>query len=210
MAADHRFFLDSLAPVSRRRRCMGVGAAPESSEKCGGKDEKSSSTTGKVVRVPAAMVPRKSAAAAVDKEWRRGGRWRLRGCSKNNEDNRDTSREFSLFVTSRGDTIFYSVMDTGESSSQGFKLVLALHSISKSQWKKGMVVLLHGLNEHSGRYNAFAKKLNANGFKVYGMDWIGELELFYIEIVSIFAEIRITARNNVIMFHFCALNKEIE
>nr|DAD32341.1 TPA_asm: hypothetical protein HUJ06_011192 [Nelumbo nucifera] len=37
----------------------------------------------------------------------------------------------------------------------------------------GLVVILHGLNEHSGRYNAFARKLNANGYKVYGMDWIG-------------------------------------
>lgn len=35
------------------------------------------------------------------------------------------------------------------------------------------MVLLHGLNEHSGRYSDFAKKLNANGYKVYGMDWIG-------------------------------------
>ncbi|KAL0441849.1 UNVERIFIED_CONTAM: hypothetical protein Sradi_0123800 [Sesamum radiatum] len=77
------FFLILWLPFRGRRRCMGVGAAPESSEKCGGKDEKSSSTTGKVVRVPAAMVPRKSAAAAVDKEVAaRGGRWRLRGCSK--------------------------------------------------------------------------------------------------------------------------------
>ncbi|TYI11328.1 hypothetical protein ES332_A09G202100v1 [Gossypium tomentosum] len=39
--------------------------------------------------------------------------------------------------------------------------------------KMGVVVLLHGLNEHSGRYSDFAKQLNANGFKVYGMDWIG-------------------------------------
>ncbi|GMN46109.1 hypothetical protein TIFTF001_015288 [Ficus carica] len=38
---------------------------------------------------------------------------------------------------------------------------------------RGLVVLLHGLNEHSGRYGDFAKRLNANGFKVYGMDWIG-------------------------------------
>ncbi|TXG50921.1 hypothetical protein EZV62_023445 [Acer yangbiense] len=37
----------------------------------------------------------------------------------------------------------------------------------------GLVVLLHGLNEHSDRYSDFAKQLNANGFKVYGMDWIG-------------------------------------
>ncbi|KAF5176587.1 alpha/beta-Hydrolases superfamily protein, partial [Thalictrum thalictroides] len=38
---------------------------------------------------------------------------------------------------------------------------------------RGLVVLLHGLNEHSGRYNNFAKQLNANGYTVYGMDWIG-------------------------------------
>lgn len=70
---------------------------------------------------------------------------------------------------------------------------------------RGLVVLLHGLNEHrykiyfllskvpvevnslhlknclwihfilnSGRYNDFAKQLNANGYKVYGMDWTGK------------------------------------
>jgi acylglycerol lipase len=38
---------------------------------------------------------------------------------------------------------------------------------------QGLVVLLHGLNEHSGRYSDFAKQLNVNGFKVYGIDWIG-------------------------------------
>jgi acylglycerol lipase len=38
---------------------------------------------------------------------------------------------------------------------------------------RGLVVLLHGLNEHSGRYSDFAKQLNVNGFKVYGIDWIG-------------------------------------
>lgn len=67
---------------------------------------------------------------------------------------------------------------------------------------RGVVVILHGLNEHwfvcyntdylmhffmffqllltsvhffdSGRYGDFAKKLNAIGLKVYGMDWIGK------------------------------------
>lgn len=70
--------------------------------------------------------------------------------------------------------------------------------------RRGVTVLLHGLNEtqvcspipillhlndpswaytqgnfvlpfDSGRYSNFAKKLNANGFKVYGIDWIGKL-----------------------------------
>ncbi|KAL2613167.1 hypothetical protein R1flu_024859 [Riccia fluitans] len=38
---------------------------------------------------------------------------------------------------------------------------------------RGVVLLLHGLNEHSGRYGYFASKLNARGFGVFGMDWIG-------------------------------------
>ncbi|XP_002969883.2 uncharacterized protein LOC9646389 [Selaginella moellendorffii] len=38
---------------------------------------------------------------------------------------------------------------------------------------KGLVVLLHGLNEHSGRYERFATQLNAHAYSVYGMDWIG-------------------------------------
>jgi len=29
-------------------------------------------------------------------------------------------------------------------------------------------------NFDSGRYSDFAKQLNANGFKVYGIDWIGK------------------------------------
>ncbi|KAL5658128.1 hypothetical protein ACJX0J_031291, partial [Zea mays] len=37
----------------------------------------------------------------------------------------------------------------------------------------GVVILLHGLNEHSGRYSHFAKLLNDQGLKVYAMDWIG-------------------------------------
>lgn len=27
---------------------------------------------------------------------------------------------------------------------------------------------------NSGRYNDFAMQLNANGYKVYGMDWTGK------------------------------------
>ncbi|ESQ34965.1 hypothetical protein EUTSA_v10007718mg [Eutrema salsugineum] len=65
-------------------------------------------------------------------------------------------RDFSLFPTKRGDTLFtQSWTPVGSVKNRGF------------------VVLLHGLNEHSGRYSDFAKQLNVNGFKVYGLDWIG-------------------------------------
>ncbi|KAI3976424.1 hypothetical protein MKX01_008282 [Papaver californicum] len=71
------------------------------------------------------------------------------------DDDSISVREASLFVNSRGETLF-----TQSWTPAAIKV-------------KGLVVLLHGLNEHSGRYNDFAKQLNANGFKVFGMDWIG-------------------------------------
>ncbi|VVA95154.1 unnamed protein product [Arabis nemorensis] len=64
-------------------------------------------------------------------------------------------RDYSLFTAKRGDTLF----------TQSWSPISPNH--------RGVIVLLHGLNEHSGRYSDFAKKLNANGFKVYGIDWIG-------------------------------------
>ncbi|XP_042486764.1 monoacylglycerol lipase-like [Macadamia integrifolia] len=38
---------------------------------------------------------------------------------------------------------------------------------------KGIIFIIHGLNEHSGRYAQFAKKLTSCNFGVYAMDWIG-------------------------------------
>ncbi|KAI5069946.1 hypothetical protein GOP47_0014289 [Adiantum capillus-veneris] len=38
---------------------------------------------------------------------------------------------------------------------------------------RGLLILLHGLNEHSGRYLHFARQLNLQGYGVYAMDWIG-------------------------------------
>ncbi|GMP94941.1 hypothetical protein CsSME_00044191 [Camellia sinensis var. sinensis] len=35
------------------------------------------------------------------------------------------------------------------------------------------MVVIHGLNEHSGRYADFARQLNSCNFGVYAMDWIG-------------------------------------
>lgn len=73
------------------------------------------------------------------------------------DDTRKTLREYRVLTTSRGDTIF----------TQSWIPLCPNNNI------KGLVFLMHGLNEHSGRYTHFAKQLNANGFKVYGMDWLG-------------------------------------
>ncbi|XP_059460279.1 uncharacterized protein LOC132189555 [Corylus avellana] len=41
-----------------------------------------------------------------------------------------------------------------------------------AEWK-GILIIIHGLNEHSGRYAHFARQLTSCKFGVYGMDWIG-------------------------------------
>lgn len=38
---------------------------------------------------------------------------------------------------------------------------------------KGILIIIHGLNEHSGRYAQFAKQLISCKFGVFAMDWIG-------------------------------------
>lgn len=38
---------------------------------------------------------------------------------------------------------------------------------------KGILIIIHGLNEHSGRYAYFAKQLVSCNFGVYAMDWMG-------------------------------------
>ncbi|PSR91776.1 Caffeoylshikimate esterase [Actinidia chinensis var. chinensis] len=38
---------------------------------------------------------------------------------------------------------------------------------------KGIILIIHGLNEHSGRYADFARQLNSCNFGVYAMDWTG-------------------------------------
>ncbi|KAM7493355.1 hypothetical protein LguiB_027964 [Lonicera macranthoides] len=38
---------------------------------------------------------------------------------------------------------------------------------------KGILIIIHGLNEHSGRYADFARQLTSCNYGVYAMDWIG-------------------------------------
>ncbi|KAL6655630.1 hypothetical protein ACP70R_006456 [Stipagrostis hirtigluma subsp. patula] len=67
-------------------------------------------------------------------------------------------RDFAVFETARGDALFTQSWTPAGAAADRVR---------------GIVVLLHGLNEHSGRYNHFAKLLNDQGLKVYAMDWIG-------------------------------------
>ncbi|GER53765.1 alpha/beta-Hydrolases superfamily protein [Striga asiatica] len=158
------FFLILTLPFRGRRRSV-----QESAEKCSGKEEKFPAPTGKMVKVPAAMVPRKCAEAAVGKDVAARRAMAIRRVVESNEAEgfRGTVRDFSLLTTWRGDTIFTQSWTPVKVQVSGDLVLLRLVIV------RGVVVLLHGLNEHSGRYDDFAKKLNANGFKVYGMDWIG-------------------------------------
>ncbi|KAK9699828.1 hypothetical protein RND81_08G198000 [Saponaria officinalis] len=38
---------------------------------------------------------------------------------------------------------------------------------------EGIIIIIHGLNEHGGRYSHFARQLTSRNFGVYAMDWIG-------------------------------------
>ncbi|KAB5524260.1 hypothetical protein DKX38_022009 [Salix brachista] len=163
------FFLLLLIPFRGRRRTVvsaGVSARGSSSSSSSSsfcdqksKDDRLLQEIGvhrTKLRVPATIVPWKSGGgsgvtAVVDSEV--GGRRAIAIKRALQEDDPNTAREFSLFVSARGDTIF-----TQSWTSVSVKI-------------RGLVVLMHGLNEH--RYSDFAKKLNAKGFKVYGMDWIG-------------------------------------
>lgn len=130
---------------------MAVGSAEKGKEQ---QQERKTAT----IRVPSTIVPWKSGGgsppgAIVDAEVAARRSLAVRRVMQDVDEK--TVREFLLFNTSRGDTIF----------TQSWSPV--------SITVRGLVVLMHGLNEHSERYSGFAKQLNANGFKVYGMDWIG-------------------------------------
>ncbi|MED6209141.1 hypothetical protein PIB30_051905 [Stylosanthes scabra] len=61
-------------------------------------------------------------------------------------------------------SIFYGVRNNALFCRQWFPVAGDL---------KGILVIIHGLNEHSGRYAEFARQLTSCSFGVYAMDWIG-------------------------------------
>ena len=52
---------------------------------------------------------------------------------------------------------------------------LAIHAwpLAPGGVARGVVVLVHGIGEHAGRYDAVAKRLNDWGFAVRGYDHFG-------------------------------------
>ncbi|XP_043721079.1 monoacylglycerol lipase-like [Telopea speciosissima] len=145
------FVMFTLLPFRGRRRCVTALADKSSKDE---KQESSSVRKTTVLRVPAAMVTRRSNLGATGEQEVVARRaLAIKGATMDKDSS--TVREVFLFVTSRGETLF----------TQTWTPV--------SVNIKGVAIILHGLNEHSGRYSDFAKQLNVNGFKVYGMDWIG-------------------------------------
>ncbi|XP_062212226.1 uncharacterized protein LOC133913178 [Phragmites australis] len=72
---------------------------------------------------------------------------------------REGGREYELIPTARGETLFTQCWWP--------------HLPSSTIKPRALVVVMHGLNEHSGRYDHLARRLNEIGIKVYGMDWTG-------------------------------------
>ncbi|PRQ15840.1 putative acylglycerol lipase [Rosa chinensis] len=147
MMLINAFFLLLLLPFRGRKPLS-------SSEKL---SEDENKQRGPVVRVPATIVHWKSSSNSspppLDHDV--AARRALAKLRVRQDDDQNSVRQFSIFATTRGETLF----------TQTWTPV--------SVNIRGVVILMHGLNEHSGRYSGFAKQLNANGFKVYGMDWIG-------------------------------------
>ncbi|BFG33245.1 hypothetical protein CerSpe_195190 [Prunus speciosa] len=159
MMLINAFFLLLLLPFRGRKRTASSSSSSSSSSPSiialaekSPKDERQQ--RGPVVRVPTAIVPWKSSSSSpVDQEV--AARRALAKLRVVQDDDENSVRQFSIFGTPRGETLF----------TQSWTPV--------SVNVRGVVILMHGLNEHSGRYSDFAKQLNSNGFKVYGMDWIG-------------------------------------
>ncbi|KAK9996695.1 hypothetical protein SO802_021381 [Lithocarpus litseifolius] len=135
-----------LVPFRRRRQKNEEGGSQSQSQK--------------KVMVPVKMVTwRKSGSVVVEQEVAVRRALAMRRVAQDDDDdglNEEVVRDYSLFLTPRGDTIFTRSWTPNNSNNI-----------------RGLVLIMHGLNEHSGRYNDFAKQLNANGYRVYGMDWIG-------------------------------------
>lgn len=109
------FFLLLLLPFRRRKAVVAMATGGSQGGGAGvgqgiigsGKEEKQmEKKSGAVVRVPAAMVPRKSSAMTVAGTNQVAARRSLAIKRVMQDDGKESVREFSLFATARGDTLF--------------------------------------------------------------------------------------------------------
>ncbi|AED91706.1 lysophospholipase-like protein [Arabidopsis thaliana] len=114
-------------------------------------------------RVSPLSSPEDEAVPAPSRRWRRKMAWKL--------EEEDTARRRSLAegVEMAGDgeiscSLFYGRRGNALFSRSWLPISGEL---------RGILIIIHGLNEHSGRYSQFAKQLNASNLGVYAMDWIG-------------------------------------
>ncbi|CAA7039780.1 unnamed protein product [Microthlaspi erraticum] len=117
------------------------------------------------------LPPLEEANPAPSRRWRRKMAWKL--------EEEDTARRRSLAeVVEMG----FGLAGDGEIPCRCYSSLFygrrgnALFSRSwlpLSGELRGILIIIHGLNEHSGRYSQFAKQLNSSNLGVYAMDWIG-------------------------------------
>ncbi|KAG7554944.1 Alpha/Beta hydrolase fold [Arabidopsis suecica] len=114
-------------------------------------------------RVSPLSSPEEEAVPAPSRRWRRKMAWKL--------EEEDTARRRSLAegVEMAGDgEISYSLFYGRRGNALFSRSWLPI-----SGELRGILIIIHGLNEHSGRYSQFAKQLNSSNLGVYAMDWIG-------------------------------------
>lgn len=140
-----------LLPTRRRKRTSALKSEAGKDEKHEGKKKGS---VGTKFRVPAAVVPRRSTAFAVDLE--AAGRRSLAIRRVVEDDDGVSMREFSLVCSARGDTLFIqswspiSVKIRSVADKKIYRSLLhwILMMLVFVCCCRGVVILMHGLNEH--------------------------------------------------------------
>ncbi|KAM0944685.1 putative 2-acylglycerol O-acyltransferase [Dioscorea sansibarensis] len=121
--------------------------------------------SGGIARSP--FLVRNSGASVSSPRKRGGGRWRVGA----EEEDARRRRALAEMVD----------MDGGEGCRWETSIFLGTrrNALFCRSWvpvsgeMKGILVIIHGLNEHSGRYAHFARQLTSCNFGVYAMDWTG-------------------------------------
>ncbi|KAK1411765.1 hypothetical protein QVD17_32483 [Tagetes erecta] len=88
---------------------------------------------------------------------------------------RALAEQFPMLTSSVGDDdwIKRCRADTFLFYGTGRNVLFCRSWIPTTDQMRGILIIIHGLNEHSGRYANFARQLNSSNFGVYAMDWIG-------------------------------------